>query len=90
MRGAGCRSFYGADNGALLNAPKGATCAVCGVAVVADDVSDVELDALHAAGVRGVRFNIVDIQTAKGVLPMERIRSIANRDRAPPLGTSNS
>lgn len=72
-------SFYGADNGALLNALKGATIPVRGVAVVADDVSDAELEKLHAAGVRGVRFNIVDIQTAKGVLPMDRIRSIAKR-----------
>ena len=30
-----------------------------GVAVVAHDIADEELDALHAAGVRGVRFNFV-------------------------------
>lgn len=72
-------SFYGPDNRAMLAAMKAATIPVRGVAVLPDDVADAELERLHAAGIRGVRFNIVDIQTAKGVLPMDRIRSIANR-----------
>lgn len=77
-------SFYGADNRAMLDAMKAATIPVRGVAVVADDASDAELAQLHAAGVRGARFNIVDIATAKGVLPIERIRRLA--DRVAPLG----
>jgi len=72
-------SFYGADNRAMLDAMKAATIPVRGIAVVAEDVSDVELERLHTAGVRGARFNIVDIQTAKGVLPIERIRRLAER-----------
>jgi predicted TIM-barrel fold metal-dependent hydrolase len=72
-------SFYGVDNRAMLDAMKAATIPVRGVAVVSEDVTDTELERLHTAGVRGARFNIVDIQTAKGVLPIERIRRIADR-----------
>ena len=72
-------SFYGTDNRAMLDAMKAATIPVRGVAVLSEDVTDAELERLHAAGVRGARFNIVDIQTAKGVLPIERIRRIADR-----------
>jgi predicted TIM-barrel fold metal-dependent hydrolase len=72
-------SFYGADNRAMLDAMKAATIPVRGVAVVPEDVGDAELERLHSAGVRGARFNIVDIQTAKGVLPIERIRRLAER-----------
>lgn len=77
-------SFYGSDNRAMLDAMKAATIPVRGVAVIAEDASDAELEQLHAAGVRGARFNIVDIQTAKGVLPIARIRRLA--ERVAPLG----
>jgi predicted TIM-barrel fold metal-dependent hydrolase len=72
-------SFYGADNGAMLAAMKAAGPAFRGVAVVGDDVAASELEALHAAGVRGVRLNIVDVRQGKGQLPVERIMSLARR-----------
>ena len=72
-------SFYGTDNSAMLDAMKTATIPVRGVAAVADDVTDFELERLNSAGVRGIRFNIVDTNTAKGVLPIERIRRISQR-----------
>jgi predicted TIM-barrel fold metal-dependent hydrolase len=72
-------SFYGDDNRAVLDAMKAATIPVRCIAVIPENASDVELERLHAAGVRGARFNIVDIQTAKGVLPIERIRRLAER-----------
>jgi len=50
---------HGADNRAVLDAiaASGGTCR--GVALVGTDVTDRELEALHAGGVRGVRFNFV-------------------------------
>jgi 2-pyrone-4,6-dicarboxylate lactonase len=52
-------SCHGTDNAATLNgiAVSGGTCR--GVAVVDPAISDAELDALHAGGIRGVRFNFL-------------------------------
>jgi 2-pyrone-4,6-dicarboxylate lactonase len=50
---------HGADNRALVDALRSAGGRARGVATVRDTVSDEELQALHAAGVRGVRFNFV-------------------------------
>jgi 2-pyrone-4,6-dicarboxylate lactonase len=50
---------HGADNSALVDALRTAGDRARGIATVRDTVSDVELAELHAAGVRGVRFNFV-------------------------------
>jgi 2-pyrone-4,6-dicarboxylate lactonase len=50
---------HGADNRAMLDALNSANGRARGVATVRPDVSDDELTAMHAAGVRGVRFNYV-------------------------------
>lgn len=50
---------HGADNRALVDALQAADGRARGVATVRDTVTDAELAALHAAGVRGVRFNFV-------------------------------
>ena len=50
---------HGADNSALVDALDAAGGRARGVATVRDTVSREELQALHAAGVRGVRFNFV-------------------------------
>ncbi|SFO34619.1 2-pyrone-4,6-dicarboxylate hydrolase [Sphingomonas sp. OK281] len=50
---------HGADNRALVDALRTAGDRARGVATVRDTVSDAELFDLHAAGVRGVRFNFV-------------------------------
>jgi predicted TIM-barrel fold metal-dependent hydrolase len=52
-------SCHGADNRAMLDAIASSQGAWRGVAMVAPEVSDAELEALHAGGVRGVRFNFV-------------------------------
>lgn len=52
-------SVYGTDNGVMLRALQSRPGRHRGVAVVEADVADDELDRLHAAGVRGVRFNRV-------------------------------
>ncbi len=52
-------SVYGCDNTVMLRALQASGGRHRGVAVVAPDAGDDELDQLHAAGVRGVRFNCV-------------------------------
>ena len=76
-------SVYGADNTAMLEAMStagAAGSAFRGVAVVEDDIADAELTKLHAAGVRGVRVNIVDVKDRKaGTLPMAQLTALAKR-----------
>lgn len=50
---------HGADNRALVDALRSANGRARGVATVRDTVSDAELQEMHDAGVRGVRFNFV-------------------------------
>jgi len=52
-------SCHGGDNRAMLDAIAWSKGAWRGVAMVGDDASDSELEALHDGGVRGVRFNFV-------------------------------
>ena len=51
-------SVYGTDNGVLLNALRSDPDSLRGVVVVSPDVTGVELDSMHAAGVRGIRINL--------------------------------
>ena len=52
-------SCHGTDNSAMLDAIAASSGAWRGVAMVGRDVTDSELEALHAGGARGVRFNFV-------------------------------
>jgi 2-pyrone-4,6-dicarboxylate lactonase len=52
-------SCHGADNRALVDALKSSGDRARGVATVRNTVSDAELEELHRAGVRAVRFNFV-------------------------------
>ena len=51
-------SVYGIDNRAIVDAIAANVVPLRGIAVVAPDVSDRELERLHAAGFRGIRINI--------------------------------
>jgi predicted TIM-barrel fold metal-dependent hydrolase len=72
-------SIYGTDNRAMLDALARDPKRFRGVAVVPFDVATAELERLHAAGVRGVRSNIVDLKDNKGRLPLEPLRALARR-----------
>jgi predicted TIM-barrel fold metal-dependent hydrolase len=72
-------SVYGTDNTVMLQALREAGPAFRGVAVVDGGVGDAELESLHAAGVRGVRINVVDVKEGRGALPVERLRALARR-----------
>ena len=50
-------SCHGKDNSAMIDALRASGGLARGVAVVAHDIGDDELDMMHQAGVRGVRFN---------------------------------
>jgi 2-pyrone-4,6-dicarboxylate lactonase len=73
---------HGADNRALVDALKNSDGLARGVASVKASVSDDELGDLHAAGVRGVRFNFV--KRLVDSLPREPLKQIAAR--IAPLG----
>ena len=68
-------STYGTDNRCMLDALRQFGSAARGVAVVDTGVSDDELARLNAAGVRGIRFNLV--QT--GATTIEMVAPLAAR-----------
>ncbi len=73
---------HGNDNRALVDALQASKGMARGVASVARDISDAELQALHAAGVRGTRFNFV--KRLVDFTPREVLADIAAR--IAPLG----
>jgi len=68
---------HGADNRALVAACVASGGRARGVATVRRSVADAELDALHAAGVRGVRFNFV--KRLVDFTPKDELMEIAGR-----------
>ncbi|HEX3467260.1 MAG TPA: amidohydrolase family protein [Candidatus Elarobacter sp.] len=70
-------SCHGSDNRAMVDALQSSAGRATGIAVVAPDVSDEELAALDAAGVRGVRFNFV--KRLVDATPREDYLRIADR-----------
>jgi len=73
---------HGSDNRALVDALQHSNNKARGVATVKRDVSDAELQEMHAAGVRGTRFNFV--KRLADFTPREVLLEIANR--IAPLG----
>jgi predicted TIM-barrel fold metal-dependent hydrolase len=72
-------SVYGTDNRAMLAALKQHPEKFRGVAVIANNTSDRELEELHQAGVRGVRCNIVDVADKSAGLPIAYLTNLAKR-----------
>jgi 2-pyrone-4,6-dicarboxylate lactonase len=68
---------HGNDNRALVDALRSANGRARGVASVSVDISDPELEVLHSAGVRGVRFNFV--RRLVDSLPFKDLTRIAER-----------
>jgi 2-pyrone-4,6-dicarboxylate lactonase len=68
---------HGADNSAMVDALSRSTGRARGIATVRRDISDQELERLHAAGVRGVRFNFV--KRLVDFTPKEVLLEIAHR-----------
>jgi predicted TIM-barrel fold metal-dependent hydrolase len=74
-------SVYGSDNTLLLSALERSAGRHRGVVVVDATVSEAELDRCHAAGVRGVRFNLVSPAGHAGD-PGPALQALAPRLRA--------
>lgn len=72
-------SVYGSDNAAMLAALKVAGPGFRAVAVTDPDIATSEIDALHRAGVRGLRFNVVDRRDNKNQIPANMLRDVATR-----------
>lgn len=73
---------HGKDNRALVDALKSANGKARGVASIAPDISEEDLKTLHAAGVRGVRFNFVKRLVNR--MPKEELEKVA--EKIAPLG----
>ncbi len=73
---------HGSDNRSLVDALEHSDGRARGVATVTRQISTRELDALHVAGVRGVRFNFV--KRLVNAVPTNELAEIA--DRVKPLG----
>ncbi len=73
---------HGSDNRALVDALEAAGDRARGVATVGPDISEAELEAMHKAGVRGVRFNF--LRRLVDFTPREVLARVA--DKVKPLG----
>ena len=73
-------SVYGTDNRATVAALKELGPAYRGVAVISPDISDDELKALHAGGIRGIRLS----DSMIGAVPTANMEKMA--ERLKPLG----
>ncbi|MCA0942067.1 amidohydrolase family protein [Salipiger pacificus] len=68
---------HGTDNAAMLDAIAKSGGRARGVAVLDETVTDAELERLHAAGIRGVRFNF--LKRLVGEAPKDRYVKVAER-----------
>jgi 2-pyrone-4,6-dicarboxylate lactonase len=68
---------HGQDNSAMVDAIKASNGMAKGVASVSVDISEEELQELHEAGVRGVRFNFV--KRLVDVLPFDGLQQVAEK-----------
>lgn len=72
-------SFYGTDNSAMLYGMKARGPTARGVAVIDDRTADHELDALHEAGVRGIRLNLATGGTTDPSIGRRQIQTAIDR-----------
>jgi 2-pyrone-4,6-dicarboxylate lactonase len=70
-------SVYGTDNRALLDALRQQKRGLRGVAVVDFDVKPDVVRTFDDAGIRGVRFNLVDRHGERNVVPLDEVRQLA-------------
>lgn len=77
-------SIYGEDNSVMLRAMEETSLPARGVAVVPMTIGQAELEELHRAGIRGVRFNLVDVKNPTAGLPLAELSAFAKRIK--PLG----
>ena len=72
-------SVYGTDNRAMLAALSSNPNKFRGIAVINSEIYDTELEAMHHAGIRGIRCNVVDVADKSKGLPIDQLTAIAKR-----------
>jgi 2-pyrone-4,6-dicarboxylate lactonase len=72
-------SVYGENNAAMLDALARCGSGVRAVAVADPAIATARIKVLHDAGVRGLRFNVVDRRDNKNVVPAAMLRALASR-----------
>lgn len=72
-------SIYGTDNSAMLDAMSICPIENRGIAVVDGSVSDERLQQLDSLGIRGIRFNLVDVANKTNQLPIDPILELSHR-----------
>jgi predicted TIM-barrel fold metal-dependent hydrolase len=75
-------SVYGTDNSATLFGIKARGPDARGVAVIDDKTTESELDAMHAAGIRGIRVNLATAGTNDPSIARQRVQSAIDRIKA--------
>lgn len=77
-------SIYGEDNRVMLQAMRETSLEARGVAVVSMDIAQSELEGMDREGIRGARFNLVDVKNPKVGLPLDELTEFAQRIK--PMG----
>jgi predicted TIM-barrel fold metal-dependent hydrolase len=72
-------SVYGTDNSATLYGMKARGADARGVAVIDDKTTDADLDAMNAAGVRGIRINLATSGISDPSIARQRFQAAAER-----------
>ena len=72
-------SVYGPDNSATLFGMKARGADARGVAVIDEKTTDAQLDAMHAAGIRGIRLNLATGGTTDPNIARQRFEAAVNR-----------
>lgn len=75
-------SVYGPDNSASLFGIKARGATARGVAVIDDNTSERDLDAMHQAGFRGIRLNLATTGVNDPHVGRERFKAAADRMKA--------
>ena len=72
-------SVYGTDNACTVDALRRLDGRGRGVAVIADDIPQAELEALHRAGIRGIRLNLATVGVHDPDIARRRLAAAASR-----------
>ena len=77
-------SVYGTDNSCTLNAIQQQGAAARGVAVIDDNTSDAALNAMHRAGIRGIRLNLESAGQFDPAIGRQRFQNALTRVKGRP------
>ena len=75
-------SVYGTDNSATLFGIKARGADARGVAVIDDKTTDAQFDAMHEAGIRGIRVNLATVGANDPAVARSRVQAAIDRIKA--------